>query len=279
MNELTMLKAVLLGAIQGATEFLPVSSSGHLVIAQDLLGVRIENGGLLAFDVCLHFGTLVAVVAYFWRDFWAMAASLFRGGAGGDPSAGMDVRGSRRLLLMLLVGTVPAAIAGPILNDLFERLVSNAASAAAMLLVTGFILWGTRYARDRGIVAGGMKAWQAVAIGVAQAVAIVPGISRSGSTIAGGLYLGVEKGFAARFAFLLSVPAIAGATVFKLRDLSGFTADMIAATAVGTAVAAVVGFACIRWLMGVVRRGRLSWFAPYCWAVGMATLIYIFKFQ
>lgn len=275
MNHLSIVKAVLLGVVQGATEFLPVSSSGHLVIIQHLLGVELEGGGLLAFDVCLHFGTLVAVLVFFRREIGGIIASPFRrvGAAG---SAGAEsVRRSRRMGLFVLVGTIPAALVGPALNDFFEGLVSNPASAAGMLLVTGAILWGTRWApaARRDIMAMGWS--RALAIGCAQAFAIIPGISRSGSTIAGGLYLGLDRDLAARFAFLLAVPAIAGATVFKLGDLALFSREIIVATALGTLASFVVGLACIKWLLGIVRRGRLSWFAPYCWFAGAATILWV----
>ncbi len=274
MNELSILKAILLGAVQGATEFLPVSSSGHLAIAQSLLGVKLEGGGLLAFDVCLHFGTLLAVVVFFRWELWQIIASIFRKVSDERPGQGLSVRQARRLGVMIIVGTIPAAIAGPLLNDFFEQLVSNAISAAFMLLITGAILWGTRWVEQGRIGVVSMGIWRAFIIGIAQALAIVPGISRSGSTIAGGLYLGVDRDLAARFAFLLAVPAIAGATAFKLGDLAAFSHDMIVATIAGTSVAAIVGFACIKWLMGIVRRGHISWFAPYCWAVGLAAIIY-----
>ncbi len=275
MNHLSIIKAAILGAIQGATEFLPVSSSGHLVIAQGLLGVRLEGGGLLAFDVFLHFGTLLAVLVYFRRDIGQIISSLFRKPSDAPPPAGMSVGEARRLGLLIIVGTVPAAIAGPLLNDLFERLVSNSISAAFMLLITGAILWGTRWFGEgvRGIMQVGWV--RALIIGCAQALAIVPGISRSGSTIAGGLYAGVNRDLAARFAFLLAIPAIAGATVFKLGDLAEFSREIVVATAIGTLTAFVVGLACIRWLMGIVRRGHISWFAPYCWLVGLITIIYV----
>lgn len=275
MNELSILKAVLLGAIQGATEFLPVSSSGHLVIAQSLLGIKLEGGGLLAFDVCLHFGTLLAVLVFFRREVGQIIASYFRRVTDEKPEKGFGVRQARRLGLLIVVGTIPAAIIGVLLNDFFERLVSNAMSAAFMLLVTGAILWGTRWVSAGSIGVMRMGFVRSLLVGCAQALAIIPGISRSGSTIAGALYLGIDRDLAARFSFLLAVPAIAGATVFKLGDLANFSKEIIVAAIVGTVVAFIVGLACIKWLLGIVRRGQISWFAPYCWAVGLTTIIYM----
>jgi len=275
MNELSILKSVVLGAIQGATEFLPVSSSGHLVIAQSLLGVRLEGGGLLAFDVCLHFGTLLAVAVFFWREIGQIVASYFRRASDDRPERGFSVREARRVGIYVIIGTIPAGVVGVLLDDFFEGLVSNPISAAFMLLVTGAILWGTRWVGE-GVLGAMRMGWvRALLIGCAQALAIIPGISRSGSTIAGALYSGVNRDLAARFAFLLAIPAIAGATVFKLDDLANFSSDIMVATAAGTAVAFAVGLACIKWLLGVVRRGQISWFAPYCWAAGLITIIYV----
>lgn len=281
MNHLSILNAVFLGALQGATEFLPVSSSGHLVIAQGLLGVRLENGGMMAFDVCLHFGTLLAIVAAFWRDLAQIVASFFRRGACSGPAGEasgaerMTDREARRLGVFLIIGTLPAVVLGLSLKGFFERLFSDALAAAIMLLVTGAILWGTRFIADREIPLSRMGWHRALAVGLAQAVAIVPGISRSGSTIAGGLYLGLDRRLAARFAFLLAVPAIGGATALQIKDLTLLSRGDLLATIVGSAVAAAVGFICVQWMLHVVRRGRLSWFAYYCWAAGLAALAFL----
>jgi len=276
MDELTIAKAVFLGALQGATEFLPVSSSGHLVIAQDILGVRLGNGGLVAFDVCLHFGTLVSVVVFFWRDIVDVVSSFFHRDPDAPMKSGVSVRDARKLGIMLVIGTIPAGIVGIVLKDFFEGLFSNALAAGFMLLVTGAILWGTRFVKGEGVGLPGITLRQSLLIGFAQAVAIIPGISRSGSTIAGGLYTGLSRDMAARFAFLLSVPAIGGATVLQLDDLMHLSRETSLATFVGTVIAAIVGFACIKWLLGIVRRGHVSWFAPYCWAAGIATIVYLF---
>jgi undecaprenyl-diphosphatase len=276
MEHLSMAKALILGALQGATEFLPVSSSGHLTIVQWLFGLGAGDGELLAFDVCLHFGTLLAILVVFWREVWQMLVALLTWSAGEEvaPGTGMSGRQARILALLLILGTIPAAVVGPLLDDFFEGLFSNAIAAGAMLLVTGCILWSTRWARDGGVGAGAMTWWRALVVGIAQAVAIIPGISRSGSTIAGGLWVGLSRDFAARFAFLLAIPAIAGASVFEFGKMQHFSREMAASALAGTAVAAVVGFACIKWLLDVVRKGRVAWFAIYCWAVGAATIAY-----
>lgn len=275
MNDLSIIKAIILGAVQGATEFLPVSSSGHLVIVQDLLGVNLEGGGLLALDVCLHFGTLVAIVAVFWRDLLGIMQGLFRLSSGDDNvEGGMTVRQARCLGLMLVLGTLPAVVAALFLADFFDALVSNSLAAAAMLLVTGAILWLTRFSRERCGVMGVLKWWRVIVIGCAQAVAIIPGISRSGSTISAGLFLGLDRTMAARFSFLLAIPAIGGAMALSLDDLAGLAGDILLSVMIGTIVSAGVGFLCIKWLLSLIRRGHFSSFAYYCWAVGIATIAY-----
>lgn len=282
MESLSILEAVFLGAVQGATEFLPVSSSGHLVIAQQLLGVNLEGGAMLAFDVCLHFGTLLAVVAVFWRDIGSILEALLRWRSSeghsdvtSKPDGGLTTADARRLGLYLIIGTIPAVVFGLAFKKFFEALFSDALAAALMLLVTGGILWGTRFAKGRDISVSRMGWQRALGVGLAQAVAIIPGISRSGSTIAGGLYLGLDRALAARFAFLLAVPAIGGAGLLELTELSSLSGDILIAVAIGMAVSAAVGFICVKWMLRIVQRGRLSWFAYYCWAAGLATIAYL----
>ncbi len=272
--ELSIIKAIILGALQGATEFLPVSSSGHLVIAQDLLGVKLESSSLLAFDVCLHFGTLLAVVAVFWRDLVQIILGFFGKRYGSFASADVpSPRESRKLGWMIILGTIPAVIAVLFLDDFFESLVSNPMAAAFMLLVTGTILWLTRFSKVSRSDSG-LGWFRTIIIGCAQAAAIIPGISRSGSTISVGLFFGMDRSLAAKFSFLLAVPAILGATVMQLGELSALSNDILLSVIVGTVVAALVGFVCIKWLLALIRRGHFSVFGYYCWLVGLATIIY-----
>ena len=277
MNNLSIMKAVILGALQGATEFLPVSSSGHLVIAQSLLGIKLEGGGLLAFDVCLHFGTLVAVLIVFWRDIVAIVASFFGRSLSADVGS-VTTKQYRRLGYFIILGTIPAVVIGLSFEHFFEALVSKPMPAAFMLLVTGTILWFTRFTSERGEGLARLNWWRTLLIGFAQAFAIIPGISRSGTTISTGLYLGVDRTTAARFSFLLAVPVIAGATILKLDELFSLAPDVLLATIIGTIASAIVGFVCIKWLLAIIRRGHLSWFAYYCWTVGLATIIYSYFF-
>lgn len=246
------------------------------MIFQTLLGVNIENGGLLAFDVCLHIGTLAAVIAVFWRDILSVIKGFLNPKITGALIAEGDLTGAqaRRLGIFIIIGTLPAVVFGLSFKHFFEKLFSNALAAGVMLIITGFILWFTRFAKNRAIGMPLMNSWRALAIGFAQAVAIIPGISRSGSTIAGGLYLGLDPKLAARFSFLLAIPAIGGAAVLQYRDILNLSHEILPAVLLGTIISAVVGFVCIKWLLRIVARGKFSWFAYYCWAVGLVSVIY-----
>ena len=266
---LLTVQALVLGLVQGLTEFLPVSSSGHLQAVPYLLGWR---SGDLAFDVVVHAGTLAAVVVAFRADLVALArGTLALAGTTRD-----EVRTARRLVALLAVATVPAAVAGLVLGDVLEAAFASPRAIAAALLVTALMLWGSeRLRRRRG---GDEKedvgaAWHAVgtrealAVGLAQALAILPGISRSGATIATGMALGLSRRAAARFSFLLSIPIILGTTIVMLPELSSPPADALpfgpAEIAVGVVAATVSGYVAIRVLLRIVERRSLLPFAVY----------------
>jgi len=256
-----VVESVLLGVLQGLTEFLPVSSSGHLVLAQSLIPEFRQPGVL--FDTLLHAGTLLAVLVYFRRDVLALLASLAPGGE----------RGYRRLVYLIVAATVPTGLIGVLFKHPLEALFHAPRAAAGMLLVTGVLLWVSEaLGRPRdGLDRLGYP--RALAVGTMQGMAIVPGISRSGSTIAVGTLLGVRGEEAARFSFLLSVPAILGAVVLQLPELSSVEAGSSAAYGVGVLAAFVAGLGAIRFLMSAIRRGRFRWFALYCWVLGAGYLL------
>jgi len=256
------LESVLLGLVQGLTEFLPVSSSGHLVLAQSLIP-GFEQPGVL-FDTLLHGGTLLAVLVYFRRDMRELLASLF---PGGDPSR-------RRLALLLVAATVPTGLIGVGFKDPLEALFHAPRSAAAMLLVTGALLWVSEALARPRLGLEGVGYGRALAIGTVQGLAIVPGISRSGSTIAVGTLLGIRGEDAARFSFLLSVPAILGAVVLQLPHLEGVETGRLGGYAAGVAAAFASGLWAIRFLLAAIRRGRFRWFAVYCWLLGAGYLLF-----
>ncbi|MDQ7850030.1 MAG: undecaprenyl-diphosphate phosphatase [Armatimonadota bacterium] len=290
-----MMQMIILGIVQGLTEFLPVSSSAHLVFTEHFLGIP-RPGVLL--EAVLHLGTALAAAVLFWPDLQRIwRAFLGRGPAGAAGSAAASPQGQPRhtggagpgagrqrerdpylrvgwllLLATAITGVIGLAFAGPL-----ERMFHSVRGTAIQLLLTGVIL---ALARERGGLAmSQMTIRTAAAVGLAQGISIVPGISRSGITIAVAMWTGLTREEAARFSFLAAIPAISAAGLFSLRDFPaaaglGYTPGQLV---VGFAVSAVFGAAAIRWLLQVVRRGRLAAFAAYCWAVGLAVLLSTFR--
>lgn len=259
----------MLGAVQGLTEFLPVSSSGHLVVFERLL--RFDRPPLLT-TVVLHLGTLVATALYFRRDLVALAAAaprVFsrREGNAPDPEA--------RLLVLLVVGCVPTAVIGLLFRDLFERAFSSSIAVGVGFLVSAVILFLTRFAREEGRrKVEAMTARDALAIGLAQGVAIAPGVSRSGATISTALFAGLDRELCGRYSFLLSVPAVLGANCLELRHVGdeGWGSVPAIPLAIGALVSFAVGLLALRLLLLLVRRGKFFRFSYYCAAAGVATL-------
>jgi len=252
------LYATLLGLLQGLTEFLPVSSSGHLAIAQHYL-TSFEQPGLL-FDVLLHLATMGAVVIYFRRDIWLLLCSPWR--------RDEEARTYRQLLLLIIIASVPTGIIGLSFKDFFEGLFENIPVVACMLLVTGTLLWlAERLSHaDRSL---SELTWKdALLVGSVQGLAIIPGISRSGSTIAALLLRKVDGQSAARFSFLMALPAIFGATLLSLGDLDAVDSGQLPAYALGMFAAFTSGMAAIHFLLALLRQKRLIFFALYCWGVG-----------
>jgi len=270
---LTVFQAFILGIVQGVTEFLPVSSSAHLVIVPELFNIPSPG---VAFDVLLHLATLVAVVGYFIGDVVRIIRALF------VPRSMKkeDVKYWRRLFFWLVIGSVPAAIIGLALNNFFEGLFSSTASVGIFLLVTTALLLASDLAMARAerlrrewVPLAQMKWSDAVIVGLYQALAIAPGISRSGSTISAGIFLGFDRETAARFAFLLSIPAILGAFLFKLPDLGAESGPGGAALLVGFLAAAVSGFLSVRFMMRFLKKHRMWGFAIYTLVLGVFVLV------
>ena len=253
---MTVLQAAILGMLQGLTEFLPISSSGHLVIAQHFLNVK--DGGIL-FEVLLHFATLSAIVAVYRKDLLELIKHPFQ-----------------KYTYLLLAGTIPTGIIGLVFKDSFEKLFSSVTIVGYMLLITGFILLAAEFFSRIIFGSEVLTYWQAVGIGIAQGVAITPGISRSGTTIAAGLLLGMDRKEAARFSFLLSIPAILGASVLEVKDIvlsSQLSADIILPYTIGILCAAISGYFAIKLLLGILTKGKLYYFSIYCWLLGAATIL------
>ena len=271
---MSYLTAVLLGLVQGVAEFLPISSSGHLAIAEQLLNLQGASNVPEFFDVLLHLGTLVAVFIAYWDDIRDMIVEFFAGiGDLAHHSTPNPVPPARRLILLIIVGTLPLFVMVPF-RHFFSSLGDNMYFIGGALIFTGILL----FVSDR--VQHGRKSEKtatlldALFVGLGQAVALCPGISRSGMTITTGCFAGFERKFAVRFAFLLSVPAVIGANILSLKDAidAGIDWASVPAYLVGVAVAAVSGYACIRLLRYIADKGRFGAFAYYCWAVGALTL-------
>lgn len=251
--------AILLGIIQGLTEFLPISSSGHLVLVQDYLGVK-QPG--VSFELLLHLGTLLAVLVYFRSSITDLIRSIW------TPT----LKTERKMIGLLIVGTIPAGIAGVLLKDFFEEAFSSPVFTSSMLLVTGLILLTTRFVKKRE----NQVSWgTALIIGVAQSLAILPGISRSGSTIAAGMVAGIQPSRAAEFSFLLAIPAIAGAVVFKGRDLMAVDTAYTGPYLAGSVFSFIFGLIAVYAVLNIIRRGKFEYFAYYCFAAG-ALGLYLF---
>lgn len=271
------IQAIILGIVQGLTEFIPVSSSGHLVIVPWALGW--PNPGLL-FDTMLHWGTLAAVIVYFWRDWIGIIRGFFRSLATRGPwSSAPDGRLAdpfNRLAWAIILGTIPAVVIGYLFNDFVESLFNTPAAVGAFMLVTAAILaLSERYGRRERPLAS-INIPDSVAVGFAQAAAIAPGLSRSGATISAGLARGLDRESAARYSFLLGTPAILGAgllQLFKLMQGTETSATPALAVVLGTVTAAVVGYLCIRFLLAYLRRGKLYPFAIYCALVGLIVIV------
>jgi undecaprenyl-diphosphatase len=267
------LEALVLGIVQGATEYLPVSSSGHLVIAQHLFGL--EEPALF-FDIVLHLGTLVAVIWYYRKDLVKLALETFAGlqnlASGHSWKETTRLYPGFRFALLIAVGTIPTAVIGLTFEDTFERLFGSVRLVGFMLIITGTVLLLTRLARSGGREASGLRWSDGLIIGVVQGLAITPGISRSGVTIAAALLLGIERETAARYSFLLSIPSILGALLLRMGGADNGVDTT--ALAVGFIAAALTGYFCLALLVRVVKRGRLSWFAPYCFALGLLALVF-----
>ena len=266
--------AALLGVIQGLTEFLPVSSSGHLVLFQNLFGLTEPE---IYFDISVHVGTLIAVCVFFLKDLKEIVAALFSTSTWNIKNGGLGARFARktelRLFLLILAGTVPTAIMGLLLRPIAPRIFSSVQLVGIMLLVTGLLLWLTRRLKKGERRAGQMTAWDALCIGVIQGLAILPGISRSGATIAVGLFRGLDRETAARYSFLLSIPAILGAMVLELIQTPVEGAPPLRVILVGAFIAAVIGYVALSILVHLVKKGDLHYFAPYCWVLGLVTVV------
>jgi len=267
---MTFLQSILLGIIQGLTEFLPISSSGHLVIAPYFFGWDIPPQDAFVFDVLVQVATLAAVIVYFWRDLLAIGRALFTGIRSKELMADPD----SRLGIYILLATIPAGLIGFLIKDLVEQAFNSPTATGILLLVTaGLLVTAERVgARSRELDQVDWK--DALVVGLFQALAIFPGISRSGATITGGMTRNLKREPAARFSFLISIPIMIAAGVLAVIDLAKMpgSAESIYVLAAGMFAAAITGYFAIRWLLQYLTRRPLYGFAVYCAVVGSLTL-------
>lgn len=274
-----ILQAIFIGIVQGLTEFLPVSSSAHLIFVQELLGV---NQPGLAFDVLLHLGTLIAVISYFFKDiiemikaFFSSIADLFRG----KFKQGFKEEPYKKLAWMVIIGTIPVGIIGVVFDAEVEAAFNSITIPAFFLLITGVLLYVSQRLNvgHKDIKDSSLK--EAILVGIGQACAIIPGLSRSGTTIASGLLIGLDKEFAAKFSFILAVPAILGATVTQLDGIGAGLGANLFPYLLGFLAAVISGYLAISILLKLIRERSLDVFAFYCWIVGAAILVYSLFFM
>lgn len=252
-----IIKVIILGIVQGLTEFLPVSSSGHLVIFQQFFGMETEQ---LTLEVFLHFGTLIPVFIIFWQDIKDILS--FK-------------KEKRRLTYLILIGIIPTGLMGFYLHDFFTRMFSSLLLVGFMLLITGFIL----FLSEKIVVVtkdiNDLKEHNAIIIGIAQGMAMLPGISRSGSTIVASLFQGLNREDAARYSFLLSIPVILGASLLEAKEAMsvGLIDISVVQLILGTIAAAFSGYFAIKCLLQVLKKGSLLVFSYYCWTIGILIIL------
>jgi len=263
-----LLQALILGIVQGATEFLPISSSGHLVLLPAALG---WDASPLVFDTTVHLATLLAVVAVFWRDLCSLVVAWWQGLRHGQPFQTIE----SRLAWFVILGTVPGVLAGLLLEETFESLFASPRAAGSFLLVTAVLLVLAEFSGKRRRELTTMNWLDSLLIGIGQAAAIAPGLSRSGTTMSVGMFRGLTREAAARFSFILSIPIIAGAGLGQLITLvgSGDVSAQAPELAVGFLSAAVCGYAAIRLFLAYLRKRPLYPFAVYCIVVGTLALV------
>ena len=270
---MTILEAIVLGVLQGITEFLPVSSSGHLVLVQHFLGIKESQ---VFFDVMLHFGTLGAVIIVYYQLIGSLVrtgfATLFQADFYRHPRLTISNSPNLRLIWFLLLGSIPTGLIALLFKDSFEAIFGKPMVVAGMLIITGLILQLSRLGQRRRQTETPLRAWHTPLVGIVQGLAIIPGISRSGSTISISLLLGLSPQVAAQYSFLLSIPAILGAVILKFKDVGEIT---IAPTVIvaGILTSFIVGYIALRFLLAMLNRGKFSIFSYYCFALGIVAAV------
>ena len=275
---MTYFEAVILGLVQGLAEFLPISSSGHLALLQQWFDI--DENKVLLFAVLLHVGTLISVFIVYWKDIWELIVELcltikdLLTGKG----LRLEERPMRKLGVMIIVATIPTAIIGILFNDLFDKLYTSVLPIGIGLIITGFLLVLAERTGNSNRGIDKMNFRNALFIGTVQGIAICPGISRSGSTLFGSLICNLDRKFAVKFVFLISIPSILGSAIMETPEAikAGFDMAQLGPVLVGMAVAAVSGLIAIKTMIKIVSDKKLSYFSYYVWALGAAVVIYSF---
>ena len=275
---MTISSAILLGIVQGVAEFLPISSSGHLAILQNLFALSAGEDHLF-FDVLLHLGTLISICVCYWGDIVAMVREVFivlRGGRRADGTPVQGNLGAARLFMMIVVGTLPLFLVLPI-NDKVEELYYITPFIGVALLLTGCMLFVSDKMTPGKRTEKNMRFRDALVIGLCQCVATIPGLSRSGTTITAGIATGLDRTFAMKYSFLLSLPAVLGANLLSFIKALGeesIDASLIPAYLIGMLAAMLSGIAAISLMKLIAKKSKFGWFAYYCWGAGLLTIIF-----
>jgi undecaprenyl-diphosphatase len=260
--------AIILGIVEGLTEFLPISSTGHLTIAEKVLGLQVDDPAVTGFTAVIQMGAILAVIVYFARDIWSIARTwllgLFRA----------EYRGHRdfRMGWYVIIGTIPVGIVGLLLRDFIKNDLRTLWVVAVALIAWSGVMWAAERVARQDRSEKQLNLTDAVVIGLVQCFALVPGVSRSGATISAGLFRGLDRVTATRVSFFLSIPALLAAGLFELKDALGGDIS-VGETLVGTVVAFVVAYATIAWLLRFVAHHPITWFVPYRVALGGLLLV------
>ena len=274
MDFTLLFQSILLGIVQGLTEFLPVSSTAHLIIVPRLFGWTFDPRFTFSFDILIQWGTLISVLVYFWRDLFTIVRAALAGLINRQPFAASEAR----LGWLIVIATLPAVVVGLLFKGFFESLHQQPVIIALVLIVFSAMIYAVERMGRRGRGLETLTWRDALIIGGAQAVALIPGVSRSGATITGGLFVGLERRAAARFSFIASIPALLGAGVLALKDLfeQPDFVSFLPSLVVGTLAAAVVGFVCIHWLLGFIAKRTMDVFVWYRVIAGVVILAVLF---
>lgn len=267
---MSLIEAIILGLVQGLTEFIPVSSSGHLVLVQKLFGFGIEEN--ITFEIFLHLGTLLAVLIFFYRQIWDLIVSLF---VWRKDTVGESHAKNRMIIVYMIISTFATGVLYLIFGKYFEAAYDMPRLVAGMLLITGVILYLSDMKKDTQTPQSNIGVVKSTIIGIAQGIAIIPGISRSGSTIAASVLCGMKRKDAAQFSFLLSIPAILGANLVSIKEFQQIESAMWGNYIAGFIVSFVSGYFVIAFLIRLIQSGSLRYFSYYLWAAGLITLGYL----